>query len=409
MTKTQEWIAKDNEYLINWTNRYPVVLEKGKGALLWDVEGKEYVDVLAGIAVMSVGHSNPKVIAAMKEQADKLVQCFTYHHTIPAIKLGKRLVELSCMDKAFFVCSGSEANENAIKIAKKYMDKKCGQGKKYEVICADKAFHGRTLTQMSACGTEKYHKGWEEIIPQFIKHVPYNDLDALKAAITDKTMAVMLEAVQGEGGVYPATKEYYQGVRKLCDEKDILFIDDEVQDGMGRTGYLFAYEDFGIEPDIITLAKAMGGGVPISTVLTKDKIVAALKPGDVGGTYSGEPFTCATSLAAINYIVEEDLPGQAKEKGTYFMGKLNKLVDKYGFVKEVRGKGLMIGLDIGFNTHDIVGKMLEKGVIASASGNVIRMVPPLVITKEQLDKVVQVIDDVLAGVDSAKIEAAVTK
>ncbi len=398
MTKTQEWIAKDNEYLINWTNRYPVVLERGKGALLWDVEGKEYIDVLAGIAVISVGHCNPKLVEAIKEQADKMIQCFTYHHSIPAIELGQRLVELSCLDKAFFVCSGSEANENAIKIAKKYMDKKYGVGKKYEVICADHAFHGRTLTQMAACGTEKYHKGWEEIIPKFIKHVPYNDLEALEAAITDQTMAVMLEVVQGEGGVYPATQEYYQGARKLCDEKGILFIDDEVQDGMGRTGYLFAYEDFGIKPDIMTLAKAMGGGVPVSAVLITDEINAALKPGDIGGTYAGEPFTCAAALAAVNYIVEEDLPARAKELGSYFMGQLNELVDKYDFVKEVRGKGLMIGVDVGFNTHDIVGQMLEKGVIASASGNVIRMVPPLVITKEQLDQVVQVIDEVLADV-----------
>jgi len=263
--------------------------------------------------------------------------------------------------------------------------------------------------QMAACGSSFYHNGWENIIPNFVKHVPYNDLAAIEAAITDQTMAIMLEPVQGEAGVYPATKEYYQGVRKICDAHDILFIDDEVQAGMGRTGYLFAFEDYGIKPDILTLAKAMGGGVPISAVLITDTVNQALRPGDIGGTYAGEPLTCAAALAAVNYIVEEDLPGRAKELGDYFLKKLMPLMQKYSFIKEIRGKGLMIGIDLGFDVRDVVGEMLKKGVIASAAHDTIRMVPPLVITREQIDKVVQVIDEVLATVGQWTAEAAATK
>lgn len=389
-------IQMDKNYYMNtFGDRIPVCFQYGKGINLWDTEGKKYYDFFSGIAVNALGHSHPALVRAIKEQAEKLIHCSSLYYIENQAKLAKVLVENSCADRVFFANSGAEANEGAIKLARIYFKKK-GFDNKYEIITLYNSFHGRTLGTVAATGQPKYQKPYYPLTPKFI-HVPINDLQALENAISDSTCAVMLEPIQGESGVHPATVEYMKGVRKLCDEKGIILIFDEVQCGLGRTGKLFGYEHYGVEPDIFTLAKALGGGVPIGALLAKEFVAQAFEPGDHGSTFGGNPLACAAGLAVMQTIKEEKLVENAEAMGQYFKEKLAGLAEKHPVITEVRGKGLMIGIQFSFDKAvQVRNKCFEKGyLVGSVGNNVLRILPPLIITRQDIDGMVDVLDEAL--------------
>ncbi|AUG58774.1 MAG TPA: ornithine--oxo-acid transaminase [Ruminiclostridium sp.] len=392
-----EIIDLDKKYFMNtFGDRTPVCFEYGKGINLWDVNGKKYYDFLAGIAVNAVGHSHPKLVNAIKTQAEKLIHCSNLYFIESQAKLAKLLVENSCADKVFFANSGAEANEGAIKLARIYFKKK-GMEEKYEIITLANSFHGRTLATIAATGQNKYQKPYSPLTPRFLS-VPINDLEALENAIGDETCAVMIEPIQGESGVNLTTPEYMKGVRKLCDEKGILLIFDEVQSGFGRTGKLFAYQHFDVEPDIFTLAKALGGGFPIGALCAKEHVAKAFEPGDHGSTFGGNPLACSAAIAALEIILEENLVENSEKMGAYFIEKLSELAKKYDFIKEVRGKGLMIAVEFSTdNAVEIKNKCFEEGYLIGNVGNsIIRILPPLIISKEDIDKMVSMLDNILS-------------
>lgn len=392
-----EIIDLDKKYFMNtFGDRTPVCFEYGKGINLWDVNGKKYYDFLAGIAVNAVGHSHPKLVNAIKTQAEKLIHCSNLYYIESQAKLAKLLVENSCADKVFFANSGAEANEGAIKLARIYFKKK-GMEEKYEIITLANSFHGRTLATIAATGQNKYQKPYSPLTPRFLS-VPINDLEALENAIGDETCAVMIEPIQGESGVNLTTPEYMKGVRKLCDEKGILLIFDEVQSGFGRTGKLFAYQHFDVEPDIFTLAKALGGGFPIGALCAKEHVAKAFEPGDHGSTFGGNPLACSAAIAALEIILEENLVENSEKMGAYFIEKLSELAKKYDFIKEVRGKGLMIAVEFSTdNAVEIKNKCFEEGYLIGNVGNsIIRILPPLIISKEDIDKMVSMLDNILS-------------
>lgn len=393
----KEIITLDKKYFMNtFGERLPVCFEKGEGIKLWDKDGKVYYDFLAGIAVSALGHSHPAVVNAIVEQAQKYIHCSNYYYIESQAKLAQLIVENSCCDKVFFANSGAEANEGAIKLARLYFRKK-GQPEKFEIITLEKSFHGRTLATLAATGQEKYQKNYSPLTPKFLS-VPMNDIEALEKAITKYTCAVMMEPIQGESGVNPANKEYIRQVRELCNKKDILLIFDEVQCGLGRTGKLFAYEHFGVEPDIFTLAKALGGGFPIGALCAKEPFASAFEPGDHGSTFGGNPLACSTAFAALSTIINEKLVENSANMGEYLLNKLAELKDKYTVISEVRGKGLMVGVE--FNKPiavEIKLKCFDSGyLIGSVGNNIIRMLPPLIITKEDIDNYILVLDKILS-------------
>lgn len=394
----ENWIELEKKYHLQIYGRLPVVLVEGKGMEVYDIDGKKYLDFLAGIGVNNVGHCHPKVVEAIKKQAETLIHTSNIYYTIPQIKLAKKLVELSGLDRAFFCNSGAEANEGAIKFARKYVSKILGR-EGGEIISMYNAFHGRTLTTLAATPKPKYQEGFYPL-PEGFKYVPFNDIEALKEAITNKTSAIIIEPVQGEGGIHVADKDYLRAVRDLCDDKDIVLIFDEVQCGMGRTGKMFAYEHYGVEPDILTLAKALGGGVPIGAVVLKEEIAKALSYGDHGTTFGGNPLACSAALASVEVIEELIKDDKVIEKGKYFIRKLENLKEKYNFIKDVRGLGLMIGVELEFNGAEIVKKMLEKGfLINCTSDTVLRFLPPLIVEKRHIDDLVNALDEVFADIN----------
>ncbi|MCK8827479.1 aspartate aminotransferase family protein [Natroniella acetigena] len=391
----EEVIQTDQDYFMNvFGKRFPIVLERGEGVCLYDNEGVEYLDFAAGIAVNALGYKHPQVTEALKEQVEKLLHASNLYYFEIQAKLSKLLVENSCGDKVFYGNSGAEANEGAIKLARKYF-KEQGQ-EKYEVITAKESFHGRTLSTLAATGQTKYQKAFTPL-PKGFKHVSYNDLNAAQKAITKQTAAIMVEPIQGEGGVNPAQKEYLQGLRELCDQAGILLIFDEIQTGIGRTGDLFAYQTYGVEPDIVTLAKALGNGMPISAFLAKDRVADAFKPGDHASTFGGNPLACRAAYATLQVILEDGFLKKVKEVGAYFRERLEQLAVQYDSVVEVRGKGLMIGVELKISAKEVVGKLLDGGVLALTAGeNVLRFLPPLIITTEDVDQLVKSLDRILA-------------
>lgn len=394
--KLNEIIELDKKYFMNtFGNRTPVCFEYGKGINLWDVDGNKYYDFLAGIAVSALGHSHPKLVNAIKEQAEKYIHCTNLYYIEPQAKLAKLLVENSCADKVFFANSGAEANEGAIKLARIYFKKK-GMPEKFEIITLEKSFHGRTLATIAATGQDKYQKPYSPLTPSFLK-VPINDLETLEKTISSSTCAIMIEPIQGESGVNLTTIEYMKGVRKLCDEKGIFLIFDEVQSGLGRTGKLFAYEHFGVEPDIFTLAKALGGGFPIGALCAKDHVASAFEPGDHGSTFGGNPLACAAGLSVIEAILNDKLVENSEKMGCYFIEKLSQLAKKYSIIKEVRGKGLMIGMQLSIDIAvEMKDKCFDKGYLVGNVGkNILRVLPPLIVTKEDIDGLVGVLDSIL--------------
>ncbi len=395
--KLEEIVELDKKYFMNtFGSRTPVCFDHGKGIDLWDIEGKNYKDFLGGIAVTALGHSHPKLVEAIKKQAESYIHCSNLYYIKPQALLAKILVENSCADKVFFANSGAEANEGALKLARIYFRKK-GLLEKFEIITLENSFHGRTLATIAATGQDKYQKPYSPLTPSFIK-VPINNLAAIEKAITDSTCAVMIEPIQGESGVNLITPEYMKGVRELCTEKGVLLIFDEVQCGLGRTGKLFGYEHFGIEPDIFTLAKALGGGFPIGALCAKDFVAEAFEPGDHGSTFGGNPLACAVGLAVVETIINDKLVENSDKMGIYFIKKLSALKDKYSFIAEVRGKGMMIGIQISNDkASEIKNMCFEKGyLVGNVGSNIIRLLPPLILTKDDIDEMVDVLDGVLA-------------
>jgi len=391
----------DQKYYMNtFGKRIPVAFEYGRGSMLYDTENRGYVDFLAGIAVNSIGHANPALIEAISHQAKKLIHCSSLYYIESQAKLAEALVKCSCFDRVFFGNSGAEAIEGAIKLARNYFYKKGMY--KYEILTNTNSFHGRTLAALSATGQPKYQKPYEPL-PQGFKHIPYNDLKAAYEAVSDTTCAIMIELIQGEGGVVEATTEYVKGVEKLCREKGILLIFDEIQTGVGRTGKMFAYEHFGVEPDILTLAKGLGGGVPIGALLAKSH-AAAFEPGDHGSTFGGNPLACAAALAVLDVISQNKLVIESEKIGVYFKDKLMHLKGLFPFIKDVRGKGLMLGLELdeSVNGKMIVEKCLEAGFIINCAGkNTLRFVPPLIILKSEIDSLIEALESIFLKVKEA--------
>ena len=383
--------------ILHTYNRFPVVFDRGEGVYLYDTEGKKYLDFAAGIAVNSLGYHYPGYDEGLKEQIDKLTHISNLYYTVPMAEAGAKLLVASGMNKAFFTNSGAEAIEGALKAAKKYAYIKTGHAD-HEIIAMQNSFHGRTVGALSVTGNDHYREPFEPLMGG-VRFATFNDLESVKAVLTDKTCAVILETVQGEGGVYPATQEFLEGVRKLCDEHDILMILDEIQCGMGRTGHFFAWQAYGVQPDIMTCAKALGCGVPVGAfVLGERAASASLEPGDHGTTYGGNPFACAAVSKVFEIYQRDMILAHVQELTPYLESTLEALAEKHDCIKARRGMGFMQGLEIeGRPVSGIVSKALEKGlVIISAGTNVLRLVPPLVITRAQIDEMAGILDQVLS-------------
>lgn len=388
MSKMNQQMEAAEAVLLHTYNRSQVVFDHGKGVYLYDTDGKEYLDFAAGIAVCSLGYGDEAYSTALKNQVDKLLHVSNLYYTEPTTEAAKKLLKVSGMDRVFFTNSGTEAIEGALKAARRYSYNKYG-AERYEIVAMNHSFHGRSMGALSVTGTEKYRTPFEPLIGG-VKFAEFNDLDSVKAAVTDKTCAILMETVQGEGGIYPATPEFIQGVKALCEENDILLILDEIQCGMGRTGEMFAFQGYGVQPDIMTSAKALGCGVPVGAFLMTEKVAEkSLAPGDHGTTYGGNPFVGAAVSAVLDIFEEKDILSHVKEVSAYLEEKLDKMVKNYDFITARRGKGLMQGLVVTVKPADICKKALENGlVIISAGSDVLRIVPPLVIKKEHIDEMI---------------------
>lgn len=395
---------EQRSFLQTGHRRLGMTIVRGQGIRVWDDAGREYLDFVAGWAVLSLGHCHPVMVDALRKQADTLLLATNDVYTVPQLQLAELLLNNSPFDRAYFQNSGTEAVEVAIKLARKY-GKLNLQGA-YEFICADHAFHGRTLGALAATGKREYQEPFEPLPPGFV-HVPFNDVEALKAATTEKTCAVLLEPVQGEGGVYVADEAYLRAVRTWCDQRGILLILDEVQTGMGRTGKLFAFQHYGIEPDIMTLGKGLGGGVPVSAVLTKSK-AAVFGSGDHGTTFGGNPLMCSVALATAQWMLEHDLPGYAERMGNYFTRRLRNLKARQACIKEVRGKGLLLAIEFDQDLAlDVMQACVANGLLTNpVRPNALRFMPPLVVTEREIDQAVDIVEQSLGQALAARAAMA---
>ena len=391
----KEYIDEAEKALLHTYNRYKIVLDKGEGVYLYDLEGKKYLDFVSGIAVFALGYHYKDYDDALKAQIDKLLHTSNYYYNVPAIEAAKKLKEVSGMDRVFFTNSGAEAVEGAIKAARKYAFLKDGKTD-HEIIAMNHSFHGRTFGALSVTGNPHYREAFEPMIGN-IKFAELNDFDSVMECVNDKTCAILLETVQGEGGIFPATEEFLTKLRKLCDERDILLILDEIQCGMGRTGYMFAWQKYGIKPDIMTTAKALGCGVPVGAFLLNKKVGEnSLVAGDHGTTYGGNPFACAAINKVLDLFNEDNIIENVKEVAPYLEKRLDELKDKYEFIVDRRGAGLMQGLVFDRPVGDVINMALSKGLILINAGTqIIRFVPPLVITKENVDDMIDILDSCL--------------
>ncbi|MDW7644282.1 MAG: acetylornithine transaminase [Desulfuromonadales bacterium] len=393
MSISQHWIDRGNVHIAKTYGRYPIVAVRGEGCRLFDADGKNYLDFVAGVAVNNLGHCHPKVVEALTEQAKRLLHCSNYYHIPQQIELAELLCTHSFGDRVFFCNSGAEANEAAIKLARKYSADRSGENR-FEVITALASFHGRTLGTISATGQDKIKAGFAPILPGF-KYVPFGDIDALRAAVSPQTCAIMLEPVQGEGGVNVPPPGYLKAVRALCDAMGLLLIFDEVQVGCGRTGTLFAYEHDGIEPDIMTLAKALAGGPPIGAMVAREEVAESFGPGTHGSTFGGNPLMTAAGVAAMRAILEDGVLDNCQVMGQYLYQRLADLKERFDFVTEVRGRGLILGMELTIDGADIVNRAMAKGLLINCTvGKVLRFVPPLIVTQEEIDEAI----DILAAI-----------
>lgn len=391
-----DWIAEERRYLFQNYGRQPIVIERGEGTRVWDTEGREYLDFVGGLAVTSLGHAHPVLTKAVAQQASTLIHMSNLFYTTPMIELAKLLVEHSGLDRAFFCNSGTEAVEAAVKLARRWgHDRRKGA---YELIATEGGFHGRTMGALAATGTARYREPFEPLSPGF-QHVPWNDIEAIRAATNERTVAVLLEPIQGEGGVNVPAPGYLKAVREWCDERDLLLILDEVQTGIGRTGTLFAYEQEGITPDILTLAKGLAGGVPIGAVLAREEIAAHLVPGDHGTTFGGNPLAAAAGKAVLEYVIEHDLPGRAREASEKLVTRLRSIEDRYPLVTEVRGRGLLIAVGLGRDAAaEVVTACRERGLLVNnVRPNAIRLMPPLTVTDDEIDRACDILEDVFSS------------
>ena len=392
----QNYIDHAEQALLHTYNRFPVVLDHGEGVYLYDTDGKKYLDFVAGIAVCAFGYGKKEYNDALKNQVDKLLHTSNLYYNVPTMEAAEKALAAADMDRIFFTNSGTEAIEGALKAAKKYAYSRDGHAG-HEVVAMQHSFHGRSLGALSVTGTKHYQEPFEPLIPG-IRFAEYNNLESVKAQIIDKTCAIIMETVQGEGGIYPADPEFLKGVRALCDEKDILLILDEIQCGMGRTGAMFAWQNYDVKPDIMTVAKALGCGVPVGAFLMTQKVAdKSLAPGDHGTTYGGNPFVGAAVSTVFDIFEKDQIINHVHEITPYLVQKLDELAAKYDFITDRRGMGLMQGLEMEIPVGQVAAKALEKGlIIITAGSNVVRFVPPLVIEKEHVDEMVTKLDEVLA-------------
>lgn len=395
METMKQYIEEAESALLHTYNRYQVVLDKGDGVYLYDIEGKKYLDFCAGIAVFALGYHNKKYNNALKAQIDKVIHTSNYYYNVPAIEAAKKIKKVSGMDRVFFTNSGAEAVEGAIKAARKYAYLKDGTTD-HEIIAMEHSFHGRTMGALSVTGNPKYREAFEPMIGN-IRFAKMNDFESVLANVTDKTCAILFETVQGEGGIYPATEEFLKKVRTLCDEKDILLILDEIQCGMGRTGTMYAWQRYGVKPDIMTSAKALGCGVPVGAFMMTEKVGQhSLTSGDHGTTYGGNPLAAAAINVVLDLFEENHIIENVNQVGAYLTEKLDELVKEYDFITERRGIGLMQGLVFEKPVGEIITKALDKGLILINAGtNIIRFVPPLVITRENVDEMMEILESCL--------------
>jgi len=399
MSSSKEWINRADKHVMKTYGRYPIVAQRGEGCRLWDVDGKVYLDFLAGVAVNNLGHCHPKVVAALREQAGRLLHCSNFYHIPQQIELAEWLCEHSFANSAFFCNSGAEANEAAMKLVRKHSREKYGENR-FDVITALASFHGRTIGTISATGQEKVKDGFKPMVPGF-SYVPFGDPEAMRQAITPNICAVMLEPVQGEGGVNVPPPGYLKAVREICDEFDLLLVYDEVQVGCGRTGTLWAYEQEGIAPDILTLAKALAGGPPIGAMLATEALADRLGPGSHGSTFGGNPLIGAAALAAMQTMVDDGVLENCRAMGDYLTEQLEELKNKYAFIKEVRGRGLIIGMEMTIEGGGLVSSAMERGLLINCTvGNVLRFLPPLIVSRTEIDEAMAILDEVLATVDT---------
>jgi predicted acetylornithine/succinylornithine family transaminase len=394
MSKTDRVVALYDKYIMNTYKRVPFCLAKAKGSSVWDIDGKKYLDFFPGWAVSGIGHCHRLVSAAVARQTKKLMHVSNNYYSELQALLAKRIIEASFPGKVFFANSGAEANEGAVKLARMYGH----PSGRYEVITMTKSFHGRTLGMISATGQDKVKKGFEPLVEGF-RHVPFNDIEALKEAVSDKTIAVMFEPVQCEGGINIASKEYMNAVRRLCGEKDIVMILDEVQTGMGRSGAMFCYELYGIEPDVVTLAKALGGGVPIGACVARGKFADVLTPGTHASTFGGSPLVSAAALAVFDAIKKEKLLENTRKMGAYLVKKLSALKKKGRLIKEIRSVGLIIGVELNIKGEDVYKRCLENGLLINCTQDtVLRIMPPMTVSRAEIDRAVSILEKVLAKI-----------
>ena len=391
-----KWQELESKYFMHTVNRVPLTLVKGEGARVWDDNGREYLDFVAGWAVNSLGHCHPVIAKALAEQAHTLIQVSNQFYTVPQIQLAEILVQHSCLDKVFISNSGAEANEGAVKLARRYGKHHLNGA--YEVISAIGSFHGRTLSMVAASGQAKHQEPYLPLPAGFV-NVEYNSVAAIKAATTDKTCAIILEPLQGEGGVNLPDDNYLKAVREWCDEKGILLILDEIQTGVGRLGTLFAYEQYGVEPDIMTLAKGMGSGVPIGTIMVKDS-ANVFAPGEHGSTFGGNPLVCAAAYATLKYIIDNNVADNVRKVGQYFTSRLKELKNKYSFITDVRGRGLLLAIEFDREiADDMLKACLENGLLVNrVKPSALRFMPPLIIGNGEVDEAIDILDKVLAAV-----------
>jgi len=391
---TQEIIKKADQVIAKTYKRFPIVIAKGKGSTLWDTDGKKYTDFVAGIAVCNLGHAHPQVSKALCMQADTLFHVSNLYYTIPQVDLAYWLTENSFADRVFFCNSGAEANEAAIKLARKYSKEK-GESGRYRIISMEHSFHGRTMATLSATGQDKIKQGFEPVLEGF-DYVPFSDISALCGTIGPSTCAVLIEPIQGEGGVRCPDPDYLKAVRQVCDDTGILLIFDEIQTGMGRTGRLFAYEHFGITPDIMTLAKALANGLPIGAMLAREEVADAFGPGSHASTFGGTPVVTAASLEVVRVLSEENIIDHCRTIGGYFKDRLSWLKDRHEVIEDVRGLGLLLGMKLRMEGDQIVASCMEKGFLINCiQGNILRFIPPLIIEKQEIDALVACLDEIL--------------
>jgi len=398
---TEQVIEQFDKYIIGNYRREPRVIVRGQGAYMWDLDGREYLDMFPGWAVSGLGHCHPRVVQAIQRQAEQLIHIDNTFYSLPQGRLGQLLSQRSFGGKCFFCNSGAEANEAAIKLARL-----AGGEGRYKIITMHGSFHGRTYAAMTATGQAKAHAGYQPLVPGF-EYVPFNDMEALKAAADDQTAAVMFEPVQGEGGINIASRDYMHQVRQFCDERGILMILDEVQTCMGRTGRWFAYQHYDVEPDIMTLAKALGGGVSIGAMLARDQVAVHLKPGTHASTFGGNPLACAAAIAVVETIEQDNLLANAENMGQYLAEKLRELKSQHAIVKTVRGLGLMQAMELDVDGSELVKLAMEQGLrINCTQQTVIRMLPPMTVTSEQIDKAVEILDQILGAFESRLAQQA---